>query len=353
MTFWSRSRQEYWRKGDTSGNVQYVRGAALDCDGDTLLVRSTRSARPATPARTPASTSTRSSRVVRRHAADATARPPAPSSTRAIAAGHRVVPVLRELFADGETPIGVYRKLALRQARARFLLESAEQGGIWSRCSFVGVAVARRAHAAATARPRWLDYGLPAERALGADAPDGAARGARAPLRSAGARRSVAGHPPLTGGLVGFIGWEAVRQLERLPDSPPADFAVPGPGAELRLRARRRSTTARAPSILIATVLNDGADDADALWARRAGRLDALQARPRAARPRRGSREVDLDVAPSPTRAHRARRTTSRPIERVEAVHPRRRRVPGRHLAALRPRAHGRARSTSTGCCAR
>jgi phosphoribosyl-AMP cyclohydrolase len=38
VTFWSRSRKEYWRKGDTSGHVQYVKGAALDCDGDTLLV---------------------------------------------------------------------------------------------------------------------------------------------------------------------------------------------------------------------------------------------------------------------------------------------------------------------------
>jgi len=38
VTFWSRSRQEYWRKGDTSGNVQFVRSAALDCDGDTILV---------------------------------------------------------------------------------------------------------------------------------------------------------------------------------------------------------------------------------------------------------------------------------------------------------------------------
>ena len=38
VTFWSRSRNEYWRKGDTSGHVQWVRGAALDCDGDTLLV---------------------------------------------------------------------------------------------------------------------------------------------------------------------------------------------------------------------------------------------------------------------------------------------------------------------------
>jgi phosphoribosyl-AMP cyclohydrolase len=38
VTFWSRSRQEFWRKGDTSGNVQYVRDAALDCDGDALLI---------------------------------------------------------------------------------------------------------------------------------------------------------------------------------------------------------------------------------------------------------------------------------------------------------------------------
>ena len=39
VTFWSRSRQEYWRKGDTSGHSQYVKGAALDCDSDTLLVQ--------------------------------------------------------------------------------------------------------------------------------------------------------------------------------------------------------------------------------------------------------------------------------------------------------------------------
>ena len=37
-TFWSRSRQEYWRKGDTSGNVQHVRAVRLDCDGDAVLV---------------------------------------------------------------------------------------------------------------------------------------------------------------------------------------------------------------------------------------------------------------------------------------------------------------------------
>jgi phosphoribosyl-AMP cyclohydrolase len=38
-TYWSRSRQEYWVKGETSGHVQHVKSVALDCDGDTLLVR--------------------------------------------------------------------------------------------------------------------------------------------------------------------------------------------------------------------------------------------------------------------------------------------------------------------------
>jgi len=38
VTFWSRSRQEYWRKGDTSGHIQIVKSVALDCDGDALLI---------------------------------------------------------------------------------------------------------------------------------------------------------------------------------------------------------------------------------------------------------------------------------------------------------------------------
>ncbi|MHA7238858.1 phosphoribosyl-AMP cyclohydrolase [Arthrobacter sp. TMS1-12-1] len=38
VTFYSRSRAEYWRKGDTSGHRQWVKGVALDCDGDALLV---------------------------------------------------------------------------------------------------------------------------------------------------------------------------------------------------------------------------------------------------------------------------------------------------------------------------
>ena len=50
----------------------------------------------------------------------------------------RVVPVIRTLFADALTPVGLYRSLAEGRTGG-FLLESAEQGGIWSRYSFIGV----------------------------------------------------------------------------------------------------------------------------------------------------------------------------------------------------------------------
>jgi len=39
VTYFSRSRGSYWRKGDTSGHVQWVREIRLDCDGDTVLLR--------------------------------------------------------------------------------------------------------------------------------------------------------------------------------------------------------------------------------------------------------------------------------------------------------------------------
>ena len=142
-----------------------------------------------------------------------------------LAAGHRVIPVIRELFADGETPVGIYRKLAAGKP-GTFLLESAEQGGIWSRFSFVGV----RSFGVLTQLGDdavWLDYGLPVDRALGGDRPSEPLEALRH-LYERWSTPHVDGHPPLTGGLVGFIGWEAIRQIERLPDIPPADFSVPG-----------------------------------------------------------------------------------------------------------------------------
>ncbi|PPL20562.1 anthranilate synthase component I [Microterricola pindariensis] len=193
----------------------------------------------------------------------------------AVAAEHRVIPVMRELFADGETPVNIYRKLADGRPGS-FLLESAEQGGIWSRFSFVGVSsfgvLTQNEDSVA-----WIDYGAPAERVLG-DAAGLAPLAALEQLFERWKTPQLPGHPPLTGGLVGFIGWEAIRQIEKLPNKPPKESGVPGQAfsfvAELVVIDHKYGTVQ-----LIANVLNDGRDDADALWSDAQSRLDALQRR--------------------------------------------------------------------------
>lgn len=189
-------------------------------------------------------------------------------------AGRRVLPVVRELFADGETPVGIYRKLAVGRP-GTFLLESAEQGGIWSRYSFVGVSSYGVITEAAD-RVEWLDYGLSAERALG-DAADLPPLKALEALFERWRTEDVPGAPPLTGGLVGFIGWEAVRQIERLPNRPPAESRIPGQAfsfvSELVVIDHRTGTVQ-----LIASVLNDTASPAAELWDDAQARLDRMQA---------------------------------------------------------------------------
>ncbi|AHI00402.1 hypothetical protein KALB_7044 [Kutzneria albida DSM 43870] len=138
---------------------------------------------------------------------------------RALAASRRVIPVVRRLLADAETPVGVYRKLA-GDRPGTFLLESAENGRSWSRWSFVGV----RSPAALTVvggQASWTGtppVGLPS----GGDPLD-ALRRTLEVLRT----DPLPGLPPLTGGMVGFVGYDAVRRLERLPELAADDLRLP------------------------------------------------------------------------------------------------------------------------------
>ncbi|WP_244858033.1 anthranilate synthase component I [Agromyces archimandritae] len=212
-----------------------------------------------------------------------------------LAEGRRVVPVVRELFADGETPVGIYRKLAADRP-GTFLLESAEQGGIWSRYSFIG-AGSWGVLCEAGGRAVWRGNGLDRERALGADAPE-APLEALAALHARWLTEPVPGLPPLAGGLVGFIGWEAVRQIEHLPNRPPAEASLPDQAftfvSELVAVDHRTGTVQ-----LIANVLNDGAAGLDELWADAAARLDGMQSR--LAQPAEAAlAEIDLGREPQP-----------------------------------------------------
>ncbi len=207
----------------------------------------------------------------------------------------RVVPVIRTLFADALTPVGLYRSLAEGRTGG-FLLESAEQGGIWSRYSFVGVrsfGVLTEHQGAAV----WLADSLDAERAFGGPMPSTTLAALDA-LYARWRSPDVPGNPPLTGGLVGFIGWDAVRQVEHLPDAPPSDFPCPELAmafvSELIVMDHRQGTVS-----LIASALGDGVDDEQSLWSDAQQRLDALEAS-LAAPAEPGIARIDLDTAPRP-----------------------------------------------------
>ena len=149
---------------------------------------------------------------------------PSRAEFRELAGQRRVIPVTRRLLADGETPLGVYRKLA-EDRPGTFLLESAENGRSWSRWSFVGA----RSAAALTevgGRVAWTGHppvGLP-----GVDARfDGNGLDALRETLQALRTDPLPDLPPLTGGMVGYLGYDAVRRLERLPELTTDDLRLP------------------------------------------------------------------------------------------------------------------------------
>ena len=216
-TFWSRSRQAYWRKGDTSGHVQHVREVRLDCDGDTLLVLVDQSGAACHTGATSCFDEDLLTRLEPRNAGEDPALDLA--TFRRLARDRRVIPVTRRLLADGETPIGLYRKLAAGRP-GTFLLESAEHGGAWSRWSFVGA----RSRATLTERngaAHWVG-----EPPVGLPRDGDPLQAVRRTLEALHTER-VPGLPPLTSGLVGLIAYDAVRRLERLPDGNPDELGVP------------------------------------------------------------------------------------------------------------------------------
>ncbi|MDQ2836395.1 MAG: anthranilate synthase component I [Actinomycetota bacterium] len=136
-----------------------------------------------------------------------------------LAKTHRLVPITRTLFADSETPVGVYRKLSGGRP-GTFLLESAEPGASFSRWSFVGVnAIATlSANGGAGSWTGDVPAGLPTDgdplQLLAA-----AWRAVRAPR--------LPDLPPLTGGFVGYLGYDVIRRIEPIPDLTPDELNLP------------------------------------------------------------------------------------------------------------------------------
>ncbi|MFC3965889.1 anthranilate synthase component I [Nocardia jiangsuensis] len=136
-----------------------------------------------------------------------------------LAAEHRVVPVTRKVLADSETPLSAYRKLAASRP-GTFLFESAENGRSWSRWSFIG-AGSPSALTVADGEAAWLGA-TPADAPVGGD-PLTALHDTLELLRT----ERIPGLPPLTGGMVGYLGYDAVRRMERLPTLAADDLRLP------------------------------------------------------------------------------------------------------------------------------
>jgi anthranilate synthase component 1 len=137
---------------------------------------------------------------------------------RALARTHTVIPVWRELLADLTTPVAAYARLVGDEPG--FLLESVEHGERWSRWSFIGrnplaTLTARGLHVEATGS---LPPGVPLDAGILA-AIEAVLDAWRAP--------SIEGLPPLHGGIMGYLGYDVVREVERLPDVPPDDLGHP------------------------------------------------------------------------------------------------------------------------------
>jgi anthranilate synthase component 1 len=137
---------------------------------------------------------------------------------RAMVAKHPVVPVWREVLADAQTPVAAFMKLD-PQPNA-FLLESVEGGERWARYSFLGgdaFAVVKATNGTVRVQGSAPVAPEPGEQ------PMAYVRRLLEALKSP----QVAGLPPLHGGAVGFLGYDCVRELERLPDVPPDDLELP------------------------------------------------------------------------------------------------------------------------------
>ncbi|GLX48196.1 anthranilate synthase component I [Streptomyces hygroscopicus subsp. hygroscopicus] len=190
---------------------------------------------------------------------------------RKLAADRRVIPVTRKLLADGDTPVALYRKLA-GERPGTFLLESAENGRSWSRYSFVGV----RSAATLTTRDgaaHWL--GTPP---VGVPVDGDPLKALRATLQTLHTPREE-GLPPFTGGMVGYLGYDIVRRLEKIGPGERDDLGLP----ELTMLLTSDLAVMdhwEGSVLLIANAINHNDLDTgvDEAYADAVARLDAMEA---------------------------------------------------------------------------
>mgnify|MGYP002651669201 CR=1 FL=1 len=225
-----------------------------------------------------------------------------------LARDRRVVPVVRRLVADGETPVGVYRKLA-GDAPGTFLLESAEHGGVWSRWPIIG-AQSRATLTERDGQAHWIGEpptGVPT---------DGDPTAALRATLEALSTDPIEGLPPLTGGMVGAITYDAVRRWEKVPAELPDVLGVPELGMVLATDVAVLDHS-DGTLLLVANAINYDATDerVEEAWRDAVERLDAMTERLAAPAP-----STVATVDPEVAEAARGDVTSDVTVERFEEI---------------------------------
>ena len=223
------------------------------------------------------------------------------------------MPITRTLFADSETPVGVYRKLSGGRP-GTFLLESAEPGASFSRWSFVGVnAIATlSAHGGAGRWTGAVPAGLP-EHGDPLQLLAQAWRAVRAPR--------LPDLPPLTGGFVGYLGYDVVRRLEPIPELAPDELNLPELAMLLVTDLAAVDHHACTITLIANAILHPELTEAelDAAYADAQARLDAMQAD--LSRPAESTVVPHVQVPPKPARSRTAPGEFELAVERcLEAI---------------------------------
>ncbi len=170
----------------------------------------------------------------------------------ALAKEHAIVPVWCEVVADTLTPVAAFANL-VGEADG-FLFESVEGGERWGRYSFVG----RRPLATLTARGRSVSAAGP----LGVGSSDEGILSAIEELLARFRSPTLDGLPPLHGGLVGYLGYDVVREIERLPSVPRDDLGHPDAAMVVIGQFAAFDHWRQRIVLIDNVVVPDGADDA-------------------------------------------------------------------------------------------
>ncbi|MEO6318726.1 MAG: anthranilate synthase component I [Acidimicrobiales bacterium] len=194
---------------------------------------------------------------------------PSREQFRALARNHTVIPVWREVLADLSTPVSAFLRVVGDEPG--FLLESVDHGERWGRWSFIG----RNPLATLTVRGRTVEttgrlpHGVPLDRGILA---------AIEHLLGVWKAPVLDDLPPLHGGIMGYLGYDVVREVEHLPNVPPDDQGHPEAMVsvigQLAAYDHWRQRVSLIENVLVEPDLTDG--ELDERYDAAVGRLDEL-----------------------------------------------------------------------------